>query len=103
MVGYAGKLPLTLEPRSLSKNTEVEKCCFLILGCLPKSVRLDVATSLLEGFFGTVAVSSAGLAVLKVYELMSRHMIACSGSMAADYFREISFDEQSLVVLVSGV
>ena len=32
-VGCADKLPLTPEPRSLPQNIEVEKWCFLFLGC----------------------------------------------------------------------
>ena len=47
-------------------------------------------------------MSGTGLAALEACELLSNHMIACSGAMAVDCFQEISDDEQILVVLISG-
>ena len=42
---------------------------------------LSNIAALLEGLLGIVAVSGAGLAALEACELMSRHMVACSGAM----------------------
>ena len=82
------ELPFTPEP-NLLQNTEVEKCCFLLLGCSLESVWSDVAASFLEGFLGIVAESGVSLAALKACELLSILMLACSGAIVV-CFREIS-------------
>ena len=55
-------------------------CCLGVV--LPESILSDVIALFLEGPFGIVAVSGAGLANLEACELISRHMVACSGAIA---------------------
>jgi len=74
---------------------------FLIVKCFVEVCL--VGCRCITRFLGTVAVSSAGLAALKACELLSRLMLACSGTMVVDYFREISSDEQVLIVLLSEI
>jgi len=62
----------------------------------------DIVASILEGFFGVIAVSDAGLTNLEACELMSRHMIAFSGAMPDVCFREISSEERIFFVLHRG-
>ena len=57
----------------------------------------------LERFCGTIAVSDAGLVALKACKLSSRLMLAYSGAMVVDCFRNISSDKQIYVALISGV
>ena len=107
MAGCADELLLTPKLDPLPKNTKVEKCYFLLLVCLPESVCSYVTASLLDGFLGIAMESSAGLAALDVYELLSSHIVACSGAMKLmrkeDCPRKIPFDEQVFVALVLGI
>ena len=74
--------------------------------CLLKFIWLDVDASLLEGFLGITAESGTGLAALKVCELLSRPMLACSRAivfMRKTALEEISYDEQIFIVPISRV
>jgi len=71
----------------------VESVAFSLWGVFLESLWSVIIILLLEGFLGTVAVSSAGLTALEACELLSRHMVVCSRAMAVDCFWEISFDE----------
>ena len=102
-VGCASELLLTPEPGPLPQNTKWRNIAFSFWGIFLEFVWSDVVALLLKGFLGTVAVSNAGLTVLEACELLSRHMVACSGARAVDCFRKISSDKQNFVVLVSGV
>ena len=53
---------------------------------MQESIWSDTVVSFLEGFLRIVVASGAGLAALKAYELLSRHMVAYSEAMAVDYF-----------------
>ena len=68
---------------------------------MSESIWSEVAALLLKGFLGVVVVSSAGLAALKACELLSRYIVAYSRAVVVGCFWEISFDEQT-VILVSG-
>ena len=41
----------------------------------------DIVALLLEDLLGIIAMSGADLVVLEAYELMLRHIVACSGAM----------------------
>jgi len=93
---------LTLEPGPLPQNTDMEKCCFLLLGCFAGVRLVGRHCVALGGLHADRRGERCWHGCLGACELLSRHMFVCLGAMAVNYFREISTSEQIFVFLVSG-
>ena len=67
----------------------------------------EVIASLLEGCLGVVVASDAGLTALKMCELLSRLILACSGATTLmrkeEHPQKISSNKQVFIILVSGI